>query len=134
MWLRYLGFSFLKWLVNLFVLSLLFYALPHTWGGFILAVPAWIVSFIIAFAFAELAFGKELPGKRETVSLLVVWMLVSFTMQLLYSWFFLGTVAPVIISIDTYVQYVLEILAIVMAAYITRRRRIRFELGEGMED
>jgi hypothetical protein len=135
MWLRYLIVSFFKWLVNLFAVSLLFmYVLPSTWGGYALSFPAWIVSFIVAFACAELAFGKELPGKRETLRLLAVWMVVSLTLQILYAWFFFGTVSPVVRSLDVYVQYVLEIFAIVLAAYLTRRRKIKWELGEGMED
>jgi hypothetical protein len=135
LWLRYLGISFLKWVVTYAATALLIvYVLPKNLSGYGLAAFAWLVAFGISFACAEWAFSIQIPGKRETAMLVAIWMVVTLSLFILYFWYFFGTVSPFIYSVDTYIQLLLELLAILLAAYLTRRRKIKAAFGEGLAE
>lgn len=132
---RYLVISFCKFVAHFMLTSLfMLYVLPRTWHGYAVSVPMWFVSFVIAFVFAELAFKTKMPGKNETALLLGIWMVVSLTLQIFLVVYLLGTVMPLINSFDVYIQYMLEALAILMSAYLTRRRKIKATFGEGLSE
>lgn len=134
MWLRFLAISFLKWMALNFLSILFFeYIAPSSWHGFVLAIPIWILSFAVAFGFAEWAFKTKFPERKTIATLLVIWMIVSYTLHILQAQFLMGSALFVINSIDIYVQYLLEILAILLAARTTKKRKILSLLGEGME-
>jgi len=134
-WLRYLGVSFLKWVAVYAAVALVTQTIvPKTVSGYALAAVAWLVAFMVSFGFAEWAFITQIPGKQETVSLICIWMTVTLTIFIFYFWYFFGTVKPFLYSIDTYVQLLLELLAILLAAYLTRRRKIKATFGEGLAE
>jgi hypothetical protein len=120
---RFIAISLLKWFVVLIVnMLLLQFVLPRAWTGYSLSASLWFVAFLISFFFAEWAFGKKFPHRHDVWKLLIVWMVISVTLQILHGIYVLGDVLYVINSPDFYVQYLLEILAILLAAQATRRR------------
>ncbi len=124
----------LKWFtLHVLTAFLIKFILPESWHGFWISVPVWILAFAVAFGFAEWAFKLNIPDKKTMTALLIVWMIVSLTLQILQAQFILGSVLFVINSIDIYAQYILEILAIFLAARAVRKRKINSILGEGME-
>ena len=133
MWLRSISITFLAWLVRLFLSALILqYVIPSSWRGYAVAAPMWLLGIGVVFAAAEWAFHERLPGKRETLIFLISWIGLTVVLQIMYSFFLFGTVLPFINSLEIYIQYVFEILTILVVAYLTRRRRIKDTLGEGM--
>lgn len=134
MWPRFIGFSVLNWITNIIlVMVLLRFAVPGTFRGFALAAVPWVVSFVLAFFFAELAFHTKLPGRRETMTLIVIWLIVGYSFHLLYALVVFQNVLVVLQSPDLHLTYVFEVAAILLAGYVIRRRKIKATLGEGME-
>lgn len=135
MWLRTIGISFLKWLANYFVTILLIvYLLPSDWHGYFIVIPMWILSFIVALTFAFWLFHPRLPTSRDTAIVIVIWLAVSWSIQVFHAFYYFGTLAPLIYGPDMYVQYLLEILAILGMSYYMRRKKIQATLGEGLVD
>lgn len=135
MWLRTIGISFLKWLINYYlVVVMIVYALPADWHGYAITIPMWMLSLIVAFGFAYWLFHSHLPTSRDTAIVIVIWMVVSLTLQIFHAFYYMGTLAPLIYGPDMYVQYLLEIIAILSASYYLRRKKIQSTLGEGLVD
>lgn len=131
---RFLSIVFLKWVANLLaVVVLLRFVIPGGWHGFLKAGPIWIASFVIAFLFAEWAFQKQLPSKRDLIRLIVVWVVVSYSLDIIGSVMVFDTPRVAMYGTDLHVTMLFEIAAILAAAYVTRRRKIEKTLGEGME-
>ena len=134
MWLRFTLISLLKWFAQLTASALIVrYVMPAGWSGYAISAPMWLVNFGLAFGFAEWAYRKTLPGRRETIRLLICWMVVTITLQLLFAQFFLGSVLYFTGSLEMYVQLLLEVLAILLAARVTRKRKMNKVLSEGIE-
>ncbi len=131
---RLFSIVLLQWVTNLFaVLVLLQFVIPGSWQGNLKAVPIWLVSFLLAFLFAEWAFDKRLPERRDTIELILVWVVVSVTLNILGSVLVFKTARVALYGTDLHITMLFEIIAIVLAAHATRRRKILRALGEGME-
>ncbi|MFZ2804284.1 MAG: hypothetical protein WA001_03600 [Patescibacteria group bacterium] len=134
-WLRYLGIAFLDWVVTYVITGLVVhFIVPPTWTGYALSLVVWLIAFGVTFAFAEWAFRSRLPGKREMGVMLGIWMVVTVSLFILFFWYFLGTIGPFIYSVDSYVQLLLDIVAILLAGYLIRRRKIKEAFGEGLTE
>lgn len=134
MWLRYFFLSGLKWFVQYFVVSFLtIFAVPIGLSGYLLSVPLWLVTFFIAFIFAEWVYSNHLPNNKNTAILIVIWMAVSLMLYIFLAYFILGSINYVINSIDIYVQLLLEVIAILLATKMIRKNRLSKVLSEGME-
>ncbi|MEK7115792.1 MAG: hypothetical protein AAB879_00165 [Patescibacteria group bacterium] len=132
---RLVSIVILKWVVNLFaVLALLRFVIPPAWHGNLKAAPIWLVSFILAFLFAEWAFARRLHGKRSTVECIVLWVVVSYTLNIFASVVTFATARVAIYGTDLHITTLSEIAAILLAAHATRRRKIEMSLGEGMAE
>ncbi|MFH1620946.1 MAG: hypothetical protein ABIB04_02575 [Patescibacteria group bacterium] len=135
MFLRFLAIATLKWFTLHFLSALLIvFVLPASWQGFELSIPVWILSFAVAFGFAEWAFKLKIPDKKTISYFLIIWIIASFTLQILQAQFIMGSALYAINSIDMYVQYLLEIAAILLAARATTIRKFHSVMSEGMED
>ncbi len=135
MWLRYLSLSILHWIAASAATFLLVqYVIPHALTGYTLAAPMWVIQFAIAFGFVMWAFHTKLPGRRETMMLLIIWFVITFALEAAFETSLAGRPAFLIYSTDLHVQYFLELAAILLAAYLTRRRRIKAVLSEGMTE
>ncbi len=133
-WLRYAGIATVKWIANLILVSLtLRFLIPETFRGYVNAAPIWLLSFVLAFACAEWAFRRKLPGRSDVLVLAIVWLIVSYSLDVFQVLFTFGNIY-VLLSPELHVTTVLEILAIALAAFTTRRRKIEAALGEGMEE
>ncbi len=131
---RTLSVILLKWSVNLLAtLVLIRYVIPHGWNGYAEAAPVWVASFVIAFAFAEWIFRPKLPGKKETIRLVIMWVVLTYVLNVLGSVILFNTPRVAIYGTDLYVTLLFEIVAIILAAIVTRQRKIEKMLGEGME-
>ena len=97
-------------------------------------LDAWALAFLVAFVCAEWAFRKRLPEQRDIMLLLGIWMTVTITLQLLFAQFILGSVLFVINSPDIYIQYLMEIVAIFLSAKLTRKRKVRSVISEGLSE
>ena|SRR3989344_2748454 len=135
MWFRFLVISVIKWFL-FFMVSGLFlqFVVPESWRGYQIAVPLWALAFLVAFVCAEWAFRKRLPEQRDIMLLLGIWMTVTITLQLLFAQFILGSVLFVINSPDIYIQYLMEIVAIFLSAKLTRKRKVRSVISEGLSE
>lgn len=134
-WLRFVWIALLHWITNLaLVMAVLRFALPQGLRGFALAAIPWLLSFILAFFYTEWAFRHTLPDRRTTVLLLCLWLVIGYSLHLFYAAYMFNNVFVVLRSPDLHLTYLFEIAAILLAAYVTRRRRIKAALGEGMEE
>lgn len=135
MWLRTIGVSFLNWIANyILVIFVIVYLLPNDWSGYANTIPMWIVSALVAFGFAYWLFSSRLPSSRDTAAVIGIWMVVNATMQVFHAFYYLGSLAPLLYGPDIYVQYVLEIIAIMSASYYVRRKKMQSTFGEGLVD
>ncbi len=135
MWLRTIGISFLKWIVSYFaVVFTIVYLLPSDWHGYAIVVPMWIVTSAVAGAFAYWLFHPHIPTSRTTAVTIGIWLVVSLSLQILHAFFYFGTLAPLIYGPDMYVQYLLEVIAVIGMRSYMRRKNIQSTLGEGMVD
>jgi hypothetical protein len=115
------------------ITALMKYVIPPDWSPMMIAAPIWVVSFFLAFALAEWAFRGAVP-KKNTVALLIVnWLVVNLTLDILFAYYILGFAALAIKSTDHLVTYMIEIAAIFLAAYVTRRRHVHELMSEGIE-
>ena len=115
-WLRYAGIATVKWIANLILVSLtLRFLIPETFRGYVNAAPIWLLSFVLAFACAEWAFRRKLPGRSDVLVLAIVWLIVSYSLDVFQVLFTFGNIY-VLLSPELHVTTVLEILAIALAA------------------
>jgi len=134
MWLRFFLISLARWVVDIVLVGfLLRLVIPDTWSGLATAVPIWVVSFLLAFAIAEWAFRRHIPTKHDIALLIVLWLVVGYALDILLAYFLIGSALVVAKSTDRHMTYLFEIGAILLAAYVTRRRKLKETLGEGME-
>lgn len=131
--LRYLGVSIIKWF-GVYTTALVFvaYVAPSTMKGYLLALPIWALSTLVAYGFAYWAMHTKMPGKHEIIALITVWMVVTLCIEAFYEIMAVGSPVFLLHSIDLYVQYLLEIAAILFAARVLRKRKMRAASGEGM--
>jgi hypothetical protein len=135
MWFRFVWISLLNWTTNLvIVMVLLRFILPDSLHGFVLAIIPWAISFVLAFAFAELAFRPKLPGKNEAAMLVILWLVIGYSLHILYATFILNNALVVLRAADLHITYAFEVAGILCAAYVTRRRKIKEVLGEGLSE
>lgn len=133
-WFRFIAIISLKWIANILsVIILSFYVIPQEWQGYTRAALFWFLSFVIAFVFAEWAMRRLLPGRRVVVLLLSLWLFLSLLYQMLYGYVSLENVYAVLNSFDTYIQFLLESIALVLAARSVRQQKLAQVAGEGME-
>ena len=134
MWFKFFSISLIRWTLNMLVVAaLLKYVIPSDWSGMATAAPIWVVSFFLAFALAEWAFRGASPKKNTVALLLVNWIVVNLTLDILFAYYVLGYAVIAVKSPDRWVTYMVEIAAIFLAAYVTRRRNIRELMSEGIE-
>ncbi len=117
----------------LIVTALLKWVIPSDWSAMMQAAPIWIASFFLAFILAEWAFRGATPKKNTVALLLVNWLVVNLTLDILFAYYILGFAALAIKSPEHWVTYMMEIAAIFLAAYVTRRRSVRELMSEGIE-
>lgn len=132
MWIRFFAISILHWVFALVVSALLAMYVLVGLHGLMLAVPMWLVNFLISFGFAAWAFHKRLPGKRDTAWLLGIWFVTTFSLQAAFEIMQYGYVYFLIRDTDVHIQYFLDVIAILLAMYLTRRWKVAAVLGEGM--
>ncbi|MBP9869154.1 hypothetical protein KBC59_01170 [Patescibacteria group bacterium] len=132
MWFRLTGISLLKWMALLVVSALLLRYVFSGLSGWWLALPMWAVAFGISFLFADWAFSVRTLSAKEMGIFIGIWMGITITLQLLYAQFLIGDVRYALNSIELYVQYLLELLAIFLASSHAQKKRMRSVLGEGM--
>jgi hypothetical protein len=132
MWFRALSISFLKWMTFLIVSFVLLRFVFTFLTGWWLAIPMWAVAFGNAFLFADWAFSKRTLSNKELAAFIVIWMVVTMTLQLLHAQFLTGDIRYALNSPELYVQYLLELLAIFLASSHARKKLMRSILGEGM--
>ncbi len=135
MWFRFFSISVLHWIAATAAAFLMVrFVFPQGLLGIALEIPMWILMFGLALGFAMWAFDKKLPGKRETAWLLGIWFITTFIIQAAFEINLYGRPAFLLYSTDLHLQYFLEILGILFAAYLTRRRKIHAVLGVGMSE
>ncbi|MEK7655806.1 MAG: hypothetical protein AAB386_03960 [Patescibacteria group bacterium] len=134
MLLRALGISILKLTADFLAIMLLFsYVIPSSFGGIVLSIITWCVTFFIAFVFASWAFSKRSPSRRNVLTLIAVWLTVTVGGFAVFGMRFSLQGLWAVVSTELLVQYVLEILAILFAAYRHKSRHVSYKIsGEEM--
>lgn len=132
-WVRFISIASLKWLANWFLVAIFLAVVPRSIQGYGLAVCVWVLSFIIAFIFAQWAFSKRMPDRRDTIALCAVWAIVMIVFQSFWEFFQYGQLIFSFLSVDILGTIVFELIAVVLASSVTRRHRLRGAVGEGME-
>jgi hypothetical protein len=132
MTLRFLGISIAKWITLTAVLfGLMAYLIPQASGWLALA-PMGLVTFAVAFGFAEWAFRADLPDRKMAFTLAGIWLMTSIVLQFFLEIWLFGRVWFLRYGLDIYGMYALELAAIFLAAFLTRRRRVMAVAGEGL--
>lgn len=132
MTLRFLGISIAKWITLTAVLfGLVAYLIPQA-SGWMALVPMGFVTFAVAFGFAEWAFRADLPDRRAALALAGIWIATSVLLQVFMELWLFGRVWFLRYGVDIYGMYALELVAIFLAAFLTRRRRVMAVAGEGL--
>jgi hypothetical protein len=135
MWFRFTYITIFKWAATTiisFVLSAKI--LPLALTGYWLSLPLWIIVFLLSFGFAYWALMPRMPGRRETALLLTVWFLTTFLLQIGAELYIVGKPLFIVYDRVLHVQYFLELVAILLAAYLVRMKKIHAVLGEGMTE
>lgn len=133
-WVRFIAISSVKWIANWFLVALfLVFVVPRSVQGYGLAACVWILSFIIAFIFARWAFGARMPDRRDTIALCAVWVVVMILFQSFWEFFQYGQLIFSFLTVDILGTIVVEVFAVVLASYVTRRHRLHATISEGME-
>jgi len=129
---RYALISFLKFVVTFYGLfSLYSYILPEWVVGNLLSAITWIAVFIISFLFATWAFHPGSPTDRDITKLVIVWLSVTIVLLLGFGIFFTFRGARILFEGEILIQLVIEVVAIILAGILLRRRALKQELGEG---
>lgn len=131
MFLRFLIISVLRFITNILVIYVLYsFLLPSQMGETARLILTWLVLFITAFVFATWALAKKIPTRQQVLMLIAIWLAVSVSIFLIYGIFRSPRGAKVLIAPEILFQFVLEIGAILLAAFILKRRALKSELGE----
>ncbi len=129
---RYAFIAFLKFVAIFYGLFAVYkYILPESVTGTALNIVTWIAVFFISYAFATWAFHPSPPTDRDTATLAIVWMAVTIVLLLGYGLLFTFRGPRILFETEVLVQLVIELIAVILAGYISRRRRLKQELGEG---
>ncbi|MEO5927505.1 MAG: hypothetical protein ABIO72_02265 [Patescibacteria group bacterium] len=132
MWFRYLAFSFLNIVLELFGLVLfLAYVVPDSIPAWGYRLIGWVISFIFAVVFAYWAFAKKIPEKKDAILLVAFHVTMFLFVYSAYGMLFSDHGAGVIFTVDFMVQLGLEVLAIMLVSYRLRRSKLQSMLGEG---
>ncbi len=132
MWIRFLAISILHWTFGLVISALLAMYVFSGLQGLMLAVPMWLINFLLSFGFAAWAFHKRLPGKRECALLLGIWFVTAFSLQAAFEIMQYGYIYFLLRDTQLHIQFFLDVIAILAAMYLTRRWKVAAVLGEGM--
>lgn len=133
MYLRSLCIAILHWLISFFAIALMLgFILPSNASGWMLNVPAWILAFLLSALFASWAFSPYLPEPREIFFVIVLWFLVLVTGYLGYGILFSLRGPLLIFEWEFFVQIILQLVAVWLAGFRLRRRKLKEVLGEGM--
>ncbi|MFA5936155.1 MAG: hypothetical protein WC787_04885 [Patescibacteria group bacterium] len=132
MWLRYLVISFLNLVMGLLTLVILLaYILPTDSPSLLLQAVGWMIGFAFAFIFSHWAFSKKIPDRKDALMLVVFHIAFFLLIYALYGILISDRGVGVIVSLELVIQLVLEVIAILLAAYHLRRRKLQSMLGEG---
>jgi hypothetical protein len=89
----------------------------------------WAVAFGISFLFADWAFSVRTLSAKEMGIFIGIWMGITITLQLLYAQFLIGDVRYALNSIELYVQYLLELLAIFFGVFARAEEKNAISFG-----
>jgi len=133
MFFRYLGISIVKW-IAVFSAIMIFtsYIAPQSLRGYWLALPIWILVCLIAYGFGYWAFHLTFPNRRDVIMLLIIWMVVTICLEAFYEIMTIGQPVFLLRSPDLYVQYLLEIVGVLLAIKRIRTQKMRAASGEGL--
>lgn len=134
MWIRSIAISILHWIFGLVISAILAMYVFAGFSGYALAIPMWLVNFLLSFGFASWAFHARLPGKKDTLVLVVSWFVVSFSLQAAFEIMQYGGVYFLSRDTQLHIQYFFDLAAILLASYLTRRWKVTSVLGEGMAE
>lgn len=130
MFLRFLIVSFIKFVASMLAIYILYsYVIPSSFSGVLAFIPTWLVMFVLAFVFALLAFGKKAPKRQDMLMLIAIWMTVTICGFLLYGLLLSPRGVRASVAPEILVQFVLEVLAIYLAAFRLRRQSVESILG-----
>lgn len=123
MWFRYFAISLFKWIaVNVVTVAAMFTIVPDSWQGEALAAAMWILTFAVSVVFAYWALCQKLPGWKDVLKLMGVWLLVTLVLQNAFELFIIGRPFFVFLSLESMIVYGLELLGIVVGAIFVRWR------------
>ncbi len=132
--LRFLTISILHWIASIVLSTALALYVLTGFTGYVLAAPMWAMNFLLAFGFAQWAFHQRLPGPRDTMWFLLIWFIVTFSLQSAFEIYQFGQIYFLINDNFLHIQYFIDLLAILLASYLTRRWKVKSVLSEGMVD
>jgi hypothetical protein len=133
MFLRTLGISIVKWIAVFFAVTVFTsYVAPKSLHGYWLALPIWVMVFAIAYGFAYWVFHIKIPSRRDLLLLIAIWMVVTICLEAFYEVMTIGQPVFLLYSPDIYVQYLLEIIAILVCAQRIRKEKMKSVSGEGL--
>jgi len=123
MWFRYSAVAVLKWIaVNVLTIVMLFLVLPKTWRGDMLAVPIWLMIFVVSAAFAYWALIKKVPGWKDMLKLMAAWLVVTMVLQNAFEYYVIGRAFFILRSLESLIAYGVEILGIIVGTIFVRWR------------
>ncbi len=131
MWLRYLGISIVKWITVFTAMSVMTMYITGGLRGYLLDIPIWAMAFAVAYGFAYWALHPTIPGKRELIQLIIIWVVVTLTLEAFYEILSIGQIVFVY-GPDFFGQYLFEIAAIFLAARVIHNKKIRAAGSEGL--
>ncbi len=127
-----LGIVFLSNMASFALMMLLFLViLPKSWYGYELAVPTWIGIALLTGIFSHWYFHLYPPRVQDVVIAILAWTILPFVVSVLYALLTLGDANYVVRSLDTYVQYALQVIVVGVMGYIARREYAVRLIGEG---
>jgi len=133
MFFRYLGISIIKWIaVYTAILTFTMYVAPPGLRGNWLAIPIWIMVSAISYEFATWAMHIRIPTKRDLILLISIWMVVTICIEWFVESMAYGQPYFLLHDYQNYVQYLLEIVAILYAARVLRKKKLKRASGEGL--
>ena len=133
MFFRYLGISIVKWIaVYTAILVFTMYVAPSWLRGNWLAIPIWIMVSAISYGFATWAMHIRIPTKNDLILLITVWMVVTICIEVFLETMAYGQPYFLLHDYQNYVQYLFEIVAILYAARVLRKKKMKKAGGEGL--
>lgn len=124
----------LKWLVNLTVIMLTYnYVFPEITNKWLSLGLGWTLSALVAAPFAYWAFHRQLPTDRQLGIFIGTWLVISLIMDLLVSLMSYSESWTMIFRYEFIVQYLLEILVILVLHRVRKRHNAYHLAAEGIE-